>query len=256
MLTSELEQFQGGWFDSHCHLNEVDHLLSNLNEAEQNGIRNYLVPSTESSMWASVQKLKTVHVQVALGTHPWFVKNASEEAMLLEHAIAVCRPSAIGEVGLDFYPAKTLRPSRELQLSSLELQLNVAQKSQLPVILHCVKAHQELIALLKHYKISAGVVHAFAGSYELAKQYLDLGIKLGVGPALLKSYKLQTTVQKCPMESLLLETDAPFMAIEKRATNPLLDLIAVGEKVAALKKLSDIEVRTTTRENAEGLFFG
>jgi len=73
---------------------------------------------------------------------------------------------------------------------------------------------------------------------------------------LLKSYKLQTTVQKCPMESLLLETDAPFMAIEKRATNPLLDLIAVGEKVAALKKLSDIEVRTTTRENAEGLFFG
>ena len=254
MLSSEPTQDEGGWFDSHCHLNHLDALTSHLSVAAENGIRQFLIPSTEREQWPTVQRLATERFHYALGTHPWFVTDAQAEATALENAIGKHLPHAIGEIGLDYYAAKSPRPAPELQRDSFERQLIIAKQHQLPVILHCVKAHQDVIVLLKRSRVTLGVVHAFNGSYPLAKQYLDLGFKLGIGPALLKSPKLQATVQQCGIQHLIVETDAPYLSSEPSAKSPLLALLAVGHCLAQQLSLEADDVRAHTAATARQLF--
>ena len=254
MLISDSASLYGGWYDSHCHLNNLAEMPAKLNDAAHHEIARYLVPSTEARHWASVIKLQSPAIKFALGTHPWFVKDAINEASVLDDAVRRFKPSAIGEIGLDYYPTRIETVPKETQMMSFELQLDISQKYQLPVIVHCVKAHQELLVALKRQAVNSGVIHAFSGSYELATQYLELGFLIGIGPQILRSSKLQATVKKCPIENLVLETDAPYMALKKDSANPLLDLKLVGECVASLKQLRVSEVQKITRHNAEKLF--
>ncbi len=241
-----------GLFDSHCHLNDVANLEYCLANASAQGINHFVVPGTQSKQWQEVSALTSSHVSIALGTHPWFVVDPVLEATELERTIKVNRLSAIGEIGLDYYVNESKpRPERDIQQASFDNQLAIASQAHLPVIIHSVKAHNDIIAILKRYPSVTGVIHAFNGSYELAQQYLNLGFSLGIGPILLRSKNTRVTVGKIPLESLLIETDAPYMS---NANNPLLNLIDVANTIASVKKITLQEVGLQTTQNAQSLF--
>lgn len=238
-------------FDSHCHLN---HLASSawIDEAIHSGISRFLLPAVAHDEWQQCLALQQTNIAIALGTHPWYVNDPDDELLALKKVLqGNSKVAAIGEIGLDFYPGKQPRPAPDLQKKSFESQLILAKEMNFPVIIHCVKATHEVYRLLKQVGVSQGVIHAFTGSLETAKEFVGLGMKLGVGPMLFKSPKTQRAVMGIDLSDMLLETDAPYMT---SLQNPLLELHKVAEKLATLKSQSVAHVAEVTTHNAESLF--
>ncbi|TXR54133.1 TatD family hydrolase [Reinekea thalattae] len=256
--------------DSHCHLDAVEALTTNLDQAHSLGICQHIVPAITPAQWPKVMALQSPSIHIALGTHPWYVENPEQEqaellrflkessSMLTESSSTAQRPVAIGEIGLDFYPAKQPRPSKEIQLESFSQQLAIAESHQLPVIVHAVKAHNEVIETLKKFPEIRGVIHAFNGSIEIAQQYLALGFCFGAGPLLLKSQKLTRVFAQLPLANILLETDAPYMKAatysSEALSNPLLILTDVAEHLARAKDISTEQLAEQCRQNTQQLF--
>jgi len=246
-----------GWIDSHCHLNDMSNAAERVSQAQQSDIGYFIIPGTAPQQWPEVIAWQSAHCAIALGTHPWFVDPGQDQAALLVAALEQNLVVAVGEIGLDFYSSQSQpRPDKALQQQLFEAQLQIATEHRLPVIIHSVKAHQQVIATLRRLDIHAGVIHAFVGSVELARQYIDLGFHLGVGPLILKSPKTRSALAQIPLGHLLLETDAPFSSSGPMAnrTNPLLDLLAVADCLAELKQLERAQVQTGTRRNSQSLF--
>lgn len=250
----------GGYFDSHCHLNDLKNLPDKFQQAQTHGIQHFIIPGTEPDQWPEVYATQSAfpNTYAAIGTHPWFVKNPEKEAEKLEAAINNHSVIAIGEIGLDYYQGEPQRPDKPLQQQAFKLQLALAKKYHLPVIIHSVKAHQDCLLMLKQFPNVAGVIHAFSGSYEIAQAYTGLGFKLGIGPLLLRSKKLQAAIARVSLEHLLLETDAPYMtktkALEGQSDNPLLQLIEVAKKLAELKSVPLEQVQLQSIKGACEVF--
>ncbi|MFT4674533.1 MAG: TatD DNase family protein [Reinekea sp.] len=253
MLTSKRHS-DSGWIDSHCHLNELSNPAAQIKQAQQAQIDYFVIPGTAPQQWPEVIEWQSGHCAIALGTHPWFVDPSKDQVGQLIAALQQCVVVAIGEIGLDFYPSQSQpRPDRGQQQQLFEAQLIIAKEHCLPVIVHSVKAHQQVIDTLRRLDIDAGVVHAFVGSAELAKQYIDLGFHLGVGPLILKSPKTRAALVQVPLSHLLLETDAPF-SNSRSASNPLLELLSVAQCVAEIKQISLAQLQQATRGNSQRLF--
>lgn len=254
MPTTEFKK-SSGWFDSHCHLNDVPDLSQQLADAAKHQINSFIIPGTTPGQWQEALAFQTPQIHLAAGTHPWYVTNPIEEIKALEQWLKDQPVVAVGEIGLDYFQGKQPRPEQALQLEALEGQLALAKHYNLPVILHCVKAHNDVLRLLKQQGVHRGVVHAFTGSKELAQRYVELGLHLGVGPMILKSPKTLKAVSSIPLENVLLETDAPFMATQPvTEANPLLDLLRVAERLAEQTSLTMDELQKQTRLNTEQLF--
>lgn len=250
--TERLKGF--GWIDSHCHLNDVNQPEASWAQAASKGIRGCLIPGTHPDQWPELKALASEQCRIALGTHPWFVRNVEQEVEALRLALSEQSTNVVGEIGLDFCRGRQPRPEPALQLSIFEQQLTLASEFNKPVILHAVKAHQEIIVQLKQHPEVTGVVHAFNGPDPLALQYLKQGFYLGIGPQVIRSSKLQETVRSMPLDRILLETDAPYMAIDKAIANPLLDLLTVAERVAELRGLSLTALQAQVYENTACCF--
>ena len=216
--------------DSHCHL-DFDELSQSLEDVlatcEARQIKRIIVPSIGPQNWQQVLSLPTqvtgsVNCYPCLGIHPWFLDGLADDAIeQLDKLITQHKDSliALGEMGIDGTIAKDSKaPTQHLnqQISIFELQLELANQHQLPVIVHHRRSHPEVVRSLKKAKLSrGGIVHAFSGSYQQAKQYLDLGFLLGIGGTITypRAAKTINTVKKLPIESLVLETDAPSMPL-------------------------------------------
>lgn len=205
--------------DSHCHLDFPDFntdLIEVLNRARQNGVQHMLVPGVGVDNWSAVLKLAKLHkgVYPALGIHPYFLADFDmSHIQILEDYLATEKSIvAVGEFGLD----KMVNYPFEQQLHICKQQLLLAKRYDLPVILHCRKAHNELIQLLQQVGLSrGGVIHGFSGSTQLGMQYIKLGFKLGIGGVITypRAAKTRKAVSELPLSSLLLETDSPDMPI-------------------------------------------
>lgn len=175
---------------------------------------------------------------------------------------------AIGETGLDYHLARK-EQHRLRQKAWFVWQLHLAHTEQLPVILHVRKADKDALAILRRHRnwLHGGVCHCFGGGPELAAAYTDLGLKLGIGGALLEQSArlpaLEEAVARTPLESILLETDAPYVRPScpdlpakrlRKARNTGLILPAVARRMAELKGLTPEEVARATTENAVKLF--
>lgn len=153
----------------------------------------------------------------ALGLHPVYLDEHRPEHLTqlrqwLERLRGDPRLCAVGEFGLDYY-LEDLDKTRQQGL--FEAQLQMACDFDLPALLHVRRSHAQVIATLKRYKpVRAGVIHAFAGSYEEAREYIKLGFRLGLGGAGTwpQALRLRKTLARLPLESVVLETDAPDMA--------------------------------------------
>jgi TatD DNase family protein len=119
---------------------------------------------------------------------------------------------AIGEIGLDYYVDGL---DRSGQQSLFEAQLAIARDANLPVILHVRKSHDAVLATLRRIPVRGGICHAFNGSLQQAAQYIEMGFRLGFGGMLTfeRSVKLRALARELPVESLVLETDAPDMTV-------------------------------------------
>ena len=205
--------------DSHAHMDfpEFDQDRDELFEKmHQNGISNVLIPGVSPEHWKKQLSIASKYDSpYALGVHPWYVTEdyATQIARLkrlVNQNKAHKKLVAIGECGLD----KIKSVNWEFQLLGFEAQVQLAVEHQLPIIIHSVRAHPHVLAILQKYKPErGGIIHAFYGSIEVAKQFIALGFKLGIGGLLLNdnASKLQVTVKKLPINAMVVETDSPSM---------------------------------------------
>jgi TatD DNase family protein len=149
----------------------------------------------------------------------------------------------------------------ELQQQLLAIHIEVANQLRKPLIIHCVRAHNELIALLKKNKAEVGgVIHAFSGSYEVAQQYVELGFYLGIGGTITyeRAQKTRAAAAKIALEFLVLETDAPDMPLQGKQgqRNSPENIPQIARVLADLRGVTVDEIAAATNHNAMQLFYG
>lgn len=248
--------------DSHCHIyaTELAHDLNAvLERADNAGVKKIYMPAIDSSTHKSMLDLaeKFSICLPMMGLHPCSVKeNFKEELQIIENYLKTQKFAAIGETGLDFYWDKSFIKE---QVIALKQQADWCLKYNLPIVLHTRDAMDETIAEMQNYTTDGlqGVFHCFGGTLQQAEKIMDMGFYLGIGGVVtFKNSGLSEVLKHIPLSSLLLETDAPFLAPVpyrgKRNEPAHLNLIA--QKVAEIKQVSLHELIKTTTENAEKLF--
>lgn len=247
--------------DTHCHIdldifdNDREVIIKNCRNF---GIKYIVVPAIESQSWPTLLKITKEYEELypALGLHPVFIKKHTiDDITLLDEYVRKYSPIAIGEIGLDFFIKDT---DKEKQKDFFSAQLSIAKQHELPVILHVRKAHDDVLNIIKTSNVMGGSCHAFNGSYEQAKRYIDFGFKLGFGGTMTypNARKIHDLAKKIPLEHIILETDAPDMSGfnhqgERNQPDYIMDaLLALSE----LKGININKVAHQTSLNASELF--
>jgi TatD DNase family protein len=215
------------WIDTHCHLDAFEFAgdASGVrSRATVAGVQHCVIPAVEVGNMDTVRTL--AHAggdSYCLGIHPLYVKNAAPDSLALLAARlaqhhADPRLVAVGEIGLDYFvPELCLSPLREQQEHFFREQLILARSHGLPVVLHVRRSVDRVLKHLRevgrHGAPWSGIAHAFNGSDVQAQEFIRLGFKLGFGGALTyeRALRLRHLAQTVPLESLVLETDAPDM---------------------------------------------
>lgn len=250
-------------FESHAHLDDEafdkdrEELLGTMQEQ---GIERILNVCAEVESWDRTRKLMEEYpfVYGAVGAHPNDVDSLNEDVIQKMHQLCrLDKMAAVGEIGLDYYWHKE---NRDTQIYWFERQLCVAREEKLPVIVHSREAAKDTLDVMKqmHAEEIGGVEHCFSYEKEMAREYLNLGFLLGIGGVITykNGRKLREVVEYAPLESLLLETDCPYLSpVPLRGKrNSSLNLPYVVAEIAAIKGVSDERVMEVTRENAYRLF--
>ena len=245
-------------FDTHCHLNSfydyspASPSLKSLFDCKQF----FLSVTTHNSDWLpSLEFARNLpNILPAVGLHPWFVSNNfAYDLVVLRDLLATYPITAIGEIGLDF--SHTYKSTQSWQLACLQQQLQLAIDYQLPVSLHCVKAHNELISLLKCYPVK-GVVHGLGTSVQVAQQYVDLGFKFGVNGISVRdnAVRYHALIKHFGLQHIVLETDYPNINLPGLPEPQLEDISIVAKQVATLLHLPVEDVVEQTDYNASQIF--
>ena len=250
-------------FESHAHFdaeafdNDRDELLASMQE---NGIERIINVCAEVENWNRTLALmeKYPFVYGAVGVHPDDAGSLTEEAIQKMHELCKLEKMvAVGEIGLDYYWDKE---KHESQIYWFERQLEVAREEKLPFIIHSREAAQDTLETMKRMRAGeiGGVVHCFSYGKEMAREYLNMGLSIGVGGVVTfkNARKLVEVVEYTPLESLLLETDCPYLAPVpfRGKRNSSLNLTYVAQKIGEIKGVSAEEVMEVTRENGYRLF--
>jgi len=206
--------------DTHCHLDDSsfdsdrDAVLRHCTEL---GVDRIVVPAVTRSGWDGLLDLCKRHAELApaLGLHPVYIDqhqpgDLDQLAQYLENPAVI----AVGEIGLDFLIEN---PDKDKQEQFFDAQLDLAEQAGLPVILHVRKAHDRVLGFLRKKQLKGGIAHAFNGSLEQARHYINLGFKLGFGGMLTyeRSNKLRRLAKELPLESIVLETDSPDLTVSQ-----------------------------------------
>lgn len=225
----------------------------------------FLLGGQQPSEWQNQLTLKKIYPEnfgLCFGLHPYFVsQHSSEECELALDELAQSLPlaMALGEAGLDFRP-HIMKDSAALQIEMFENQIEIAKAFAKPMVLHLVQAHEKALQVFNLWDPPdrGGFVHAFTGSYETARAYLDRGFLISVGGAVTyeKNKKLHDCVKKIPLESLLLESDAPDQppfgwGEEMNHSQAILN---VAQVVAQIREISPVDVLEISASNFKRLF--
>ena len=249
-------------FDTHAHYDDSafdedrDILLENLRKKNVRYIINSSV-DIPSSLESIKLTEKYSYIYAAVGVHPQNIDDELEnnyqnhiENMIKKNKKVV----AIGEIGLDYHFDSD---EKLKQKTIFEDQIKLSLKYNLPIIVHDREAHKDTIEILKKYN-PKGIVHCFSGSVEMAKELVKLGMYLGIGGvSTFKNAKnIIETIREIPIENLVLETDAPYLAPEPlRGTRCDSSLIKyVAEKISTIKNMGVQEVYEKTFNNALKIF--
>lgn len=255
--------------DTICHLDFADFdpdRAAVIERARVAGVAQIVVPSITVDNFERVLDLcaSDPSLYPALGLHPCFSHDIEQDLERLDEMLSLAAGAvvAMGEIGLDFRPAQ-LRPgqagaAQREQEQLLEAQLQLAKAHDLPVLLHVVKAHDRVLKLLRRQHLPrAGIVHAFSGSEQQAREYAKLGFKLGFGGAMTheRAHKLRRLAAELPLEWLVLETDAPDMppSGHQGERNEPSRVVDVARLIAELRGIPVTEVEAVTSATAVSL---
>ena len=247
--------------DSHCHLNlpplseDLPHILQ---RAINCGVKEFICPSVSADSWPELTELSIAHASIhpAFGIHPlWVDGSSSSRLSAVESQFA--GGVAIGEIGLDYSRKDT---DRELQKAVFRRQLEIGKELRLPVIIHCREAIADTLSIIRAVGTlpAGGVLHAFSGSIESAREAVKLGLQIGIAGAITwhSSVKPRQIAREIPLGHLLIETDAPDMTPERYrgSTCEPSFLPEIAEEIAVIRGISMEEVAAATTSNAKRLF--
>lgn len=237
--------------DTHCHLSYEDY--ENLDEVIKN-MNGIMIASgcddkTNNIVLELVNKYENVYGTI--GIHPEEIEGITPSSFrFIEQNITNPKIVAIGEIGLDYYWVKD---NKEEQKELFEKQLDIATKYNKPIVVHSRDAVQDTYDILKKYNLK-GSIHCFSSSLEMAKAFIKLGYKIGVGGTVTfkNSKKLQEIIKDIDMKDILLETDSPYLSPEphRGKKNEPKNVYFVASKIAELKSISIEEVLSVTTQTA------
>ena len=242
-----------GLIDSHCHLDLeplVSHLPQTLHEAAAAGVSRFVVPGVHPDGWQRMAELAAENPVIlpAFGIHPMHAAAADEETL---ERLAQLAPLgvAIGEIGLD--PSYTA--ALEVQEAAFRAQIRIALGLGLPLLIHCRQLFQRTLRVLseEHADRIGGIMHAFSGSPEMAREFIRLGFAVSISGTVTwtNAVKPLRIARELPLEQLVLETDAPDMTPQRhrgRFNRPAW----MAETAAQVARLRGIPVETVAAATA------
>ena len=259
------------WIDTHCHLDAAEFQPDRdavRAAARAAGVGHLVIPAVQRSDWRAVMALAHRHGDsYALGIHPLYTPQAQEGDVaalrtLLQEVQGDPHLVAVGEIGLDFFVPGL---DAQRQIWFYEQQVLLARELGLPVILHVRKSSDRLLKTLRAYPVEGGIAHAFNGSWQQAQTFIELGFKLGFGGAVTyeRALKLRELASQLPLESIVMETDAPdippywrYTTAEQRAQgqaqgrNSPGELPRIAATVADLRGMDVQALAEATSQNA------
>lgn len=247
--------------DSHLHLDQLAEPMSSGVRASRGYFA--LIPGIDPPQWRAVLERfgEDLRCDIALGLHPWWSGKVSDDAYqeqligLLAHPAVV----ALGEVGLDHLRHRS-EGERARAMEVFRWQVGLAVERGLPLVIHCVRAHGAVMEVLREAGASSvgGVIHAFSGAPELARQYLDLGFVVGLGSPVTRenSRRVRRAAAEVEASGYLLETDAPYMntGAERAGAGTMANIERVLREVASLRGEAPEVVRSQSAKNYLRIF--
>lgn len=252
--------------DTHTHIDFPDFDADRnevLARSRELGVERMVVLGVEQANWQRVWQLVEgdKNLYAALGLHPVYLQqhqqaHLQELGEWLQRLHGHPQLCAVGEIGLDYF-IETLDP--QAQQVWFEAQLQLAVEFKLPALIHVRRSHAVTIATLKQIKPQrGGIIHAFAGSYEEAREYIKLGFLLGLGgaPTWPQALRMHRVLPRLPLEAIVLETDSPDMApaMYPQQRNSPEHLPDICRALAEHFNVEAEQLATVTSANADALF--
>ena len=250
--------------DTHSHLydeafdEDIDIVINN---ALENGVNKIILPAIDSDTLEKQKKISASYPDIfyrMIGVHPTSIKeNYRNELDVVYNEISTNTDSyvAIGEIGLDYYWDTTFAKEQQIALIT---QIEWANEYQKPVALHVRNAYADVFEMLEKYPVDRrGVLHCFSGTLSDAEHAVDMGYMLGIGGVVtFKKNDLAKIVAEIPMQNILLETDAPYLAPTpyRGKRNQSAYILNIAQTVAEIKNISLAQVAEQTSKNAIDIF--
>ena len=245
--------------DTHCHVyeEEMSDYKDIIEECDKQNI-SMIVNAVDIESSKDIISLSKTYknVSAAIGLNYDTIDRVTQDDLnSLENLIKNEKIVAIGEIGLDYYWTKD---NKDKQIEFFKAQLELSKKYDLPVIVHARESVQDVYDILKEMDIHKGSMHCYSGSLEMAREFINLGFKIGIdGPITYKNNKKGVEVVKnIDLKDILLETDSPYLSPEpnRGKQNSPLNLKYIAEKIAEIKGIPVEEVIEITTNNAKELY--
>lgn len=246
------------FIDTHCHLSKEDYDDIDLviKENRESNISKIIISGcSRDSIFESIELSRRYEeVYLTLGYHPSEVDTVTDDNLLeLENLLKLDKVVGLGEIGLDYYYGKD---NKNEQIELFRKQLSIAERLDIPVVIHSRDAVEDTINILKEFDLT-GVIHCFSGSVETAKIYTSMGYMLGIGGVVtFKNSNLYKVVEEVGLKNIVLETDSPYLAPTpfrgQKNSSKYIPLIA--EKISDILRIDVEEVGIETTKNACSMF--
>jgi TatD DNase family protein len=249
--------------DTHTHL-YLDHFKQDIDKvisrAKENGVSKFIFPAIDSSHFENMHKLKNRYpenIYLMTGLHPTDVKeNYKEELDFVTKTLKNHNYVAIGEIGIDLYWDKFFLKQQQ---EAFRFQIRLAIKNDLPIVIHCREAFDEIFEILNEENCETlrGVFHCFTGDLDQAKKAISLGFLLGIGGVVtFKNGGIDKFLNQIDLKHIVLETDSPYLAPVpfRGKRNESSYIIYVLEKLSELYKIPKEEIALVTTNNAKKMF--
>ena len=249
--------------DTHTHLysNAFDEdRKAMIERAIDAGVTRFFIPAIDSSYTKAMLQLEAdfpAHVYLMTGLHPTSVKeNYKEELRHVEDLLSKRKFVAIGEIGIDLYWDKS---TLQIQQDAFKHQIRLAKQYQLPIVIHCRDAFDEIFEVLDSEKSEDlfGIFHCFTGDLEQAKRAISFNMKLGIGGVVtFKNGGIDKFLNEIDLKHIVLETDSPYLAPApfRGKRNESAYIIRVLEKLSDIYGRSQEEIAAITTENSKAIF--
>lgn len=249
--------------DTHTHLYSEafdEDREAMIQRALDAGVSRFFIPAIDSTYADAMFSLENAfpeNVFLMTGLHPTHVKeNFNEELSFVEQELKRRKYVAVGEIGIDLYWDKS---TLAIQQEAFRRQIQLAKQHELPIVIHCRDAFDEVFEVLETEKDEKlfGIFHCFTGTYEQAQQALSFNMKLGIGGVVtFKNGKLDTFINRIPLKDVVLETDSPYLAPApyRGKRNESVYITRVLEKLAELYEMDTEAVAEMTTQNSREVF--